>query len=100
MTSFAKVALLLIMAAALGPAGTLARQPLIVSFIGLGLVAGPSALDVVHSGEQIYLLSELGIAMRLFLVGIKLDVKLIRSSGVVPGMTGRGRSWECPIFCA
>ncbi|MBM3604319.1 MAG: sodium:proton exchanger [Alphaproteobacteria bacterium] len=91
MTSFTEVAVLLVMAAGIGLLGTLARQPLIVSFIAVGLIAGPSALDVVHSDEQIDLLSELGIAVLLFLVGIKLDVKLIRSLGVVSVVTGLGQ---------
>lgn len=91
LSPFAEVALLLVMAAAIGLVGTLARQPLIVSFIAVGLVAGPSALDVVRSDAQIDLLSELGIAVLLFLVGIKLDVKLIRSLGVVSVMTGLGQ---------
>ncbi|MDO8977226.1 cation:proton antiporter [Reyranella sp.] len=91
LTSFAEVSLLLVMAAAIGLVGTLARQPLIVSFIAVGLIAGPSALDVVRSDAQIDLLSELGIAVLLFLVGIKLDVKLIRSLGVVSVMTGLGQ---------
>jgi Kef-type K+ transport system membrane component KefB len=91
MTSFAEVAILLVMAAGIGIVGTLLRQPLIVSFIAVGLIAGPSALDVVHSDEQIDLLSELGIAVLLFLVGIKLDVKLIRSLGAVSVLTGLGQ---------
>ena len=91
LTPFAEVALLLVMAAGIGLIGTLARQPLIVSFIAVGLIAGPSALDVVRSDVQIDLLSELGIAVLLFLVGIKLDVKLIRSLGVVSVMTGLGQ---------
>ncbi len=91
LTSFAEVALLLVMAAGVGLVGTLLRQPLIVSFIAVGLIAGPSALDVVHADEQIDLLSELGIAVLLFLVGIKLDVKLIRSLGAVSLMTGLGQ---------
>ncbi|MDP2737180.1 MAG: cation:proton antiporter [Pseudorhodobacter sp.] len=91
MTSFAEVAILLVMAAGIGIVGTLLRQPLIVSFIAVGLIAGPSALDVVHSDEQIELLSELGIAVLLFLVGIKLDVKLIRSLGTVSVLTGLGQ---------
>lgn len=88
---FAEVALLLVMAAGLGLIGTLARRSLIVSFIAIGLIARPSALDAVRSDAQINLLSELGIAVLLFLVGIKLDVKLIRSPGVVPVMTGLGQ---------
>jgi Kef-type K+ transport system membrane component KefB len=89
--AFAEIALLLVMASGIGLLGILLRQPLIVSFIAVGLIAGPSALDVVRSGEQIDLLSELGIAVLLFLVGIKLDVKLIRSLGAVSVMTGMGQ---------
>ena len=91
MSSFSEVALLLGMAACIGLVGTLLRQPLIVSFIAVGLIAGPSVFDVVHADEQIDLLSELGIAVLLFLVGIKLDIKLIRSLGAVSVMTGLGQ---------
>ena len=45
----------------------------------------------MRSNDQIDLLSELGIAVLLFLVGIKLDVKLIRSLGAVSMMTGLGQ---------
>ncbi|MFN4154692.1 MAG: cation:proton antiporter [Paracoccaceae bacterium] len=90
-TPFAEIAILLVMAAGIGLFGTLLRQPLIVSFIAVGLIAGPSALDLVHSDQEIDLLSELGIAVLLFLVGIKLDVKLIRSLGAVSVMTGLGQ---------
>lgn len=95
---FAEVALLLVMAAGVGLLGILLRQPLIVSFIAVGLIAGPSALDVVHSDAQIDLLAELGIAVLLFLVGIKLDVKLIRSLGAVSLMTGLGQVLFTSVF--
>jgi Kef-type K+ transport system membrane component KefB len=98
LTPFAEVALLLVMAAGIGLVGTLARQPLIVSFIAVGLIAGPSALDVVKSNAQIDLLSALGIAVLLFLVGIKLDVKLIRSLGVVSVLTGLGQVIFTALF--
>lgn len=88
---FAEIALLLVMAAAIGLLGVMLRQPLIVGFIAVGLIAGPSALDLVHADEQIDLLSKLGIAILLFLVGIKLDVKLIRSLGSVALLTGLGQ---------
>ena len=88
---FAEIAALLVMAAAVGLVGILLRQPLIVSFIAVGLIAGPSALDLVHADEQIAFLAELGIAVLLFLVGIKLDVKLIRSLGAVSLLTGLGQ---------
>ncbi|MCG6112714.1 MAG: cation:proton antiporter [Paracoccus sp.] len=91
MTPFTEIALLLVLASGVGLLGVLLRQPLIVGFIAVGLLAGPSALDLVHSEAQIELLAELGIAVLLFLVGIKLDVTLIRSLGAVAVVTGLGQ---------
>jgi Kef-type K+ transport system membrane component KefB len=90
-STFTEITALMVLATVIGFIGLLMRQPLIVSFIAVGLIAGPSILDIVHSKEQITLLSELGIAILLFLVGIKLDVKLIRSIGGVSLMTGLGQ---------
>lgn len=90
-SSFTEIATLLVMASIIGFIGIFLRQPLIVGFIIVGLLSGPSVLDIVHSKEKINLLSELGIAILLFLVGIKLDVKLIRSIGSVSILTGLGQ---------
>ncbi len=73
---FFEISALLVLAAGIGSVGHLLRQPLIVSFIAVGIIAGPSALDITQSSEKISALSELGIAVLLFLVGLKLDVKL------------------------
>jgi Kef-type K+ transport system membrane component KefB len=97
-SAFGEVAALLVMAAAIGFLGIILRQPLIVSFIAVGLIAGPSGFDVVRSDEQISLMSQLGIAVLLFLVGIKLDVKLIRSLGPVALLTGLGQVAFTSIF--
>lgn len=85
---FTQIAALLVIASVLGVLGILLRQPLIVSFIAVGLIAGPSVLDLVHAEEEIELLSELGIAVLMFLVGLKLDVKLIRSLGALSLVSG------------
>lgn len=95
---FGEIAVLLLLAAAVGLVGRLLHQPLIVAFIAVGLLAGPSALNIVQSGEQIELLSELGIAILLFLVGMKLDVQLIRSLGVVSVLTGLGQVAFTSVF--
>ena len=95
---FAEIAVLLVLAAVVGFIGVMLRQPLIVSFIAVGLLAGPSALDIVRADAQIDFLSELGIAVLLFLVGIKLDVKLIRSLGAVSLMTGLGQVAFTSVF--
>jgi Kef-type K+ transport system membrane component KefB len=88
---FHELTALLVLAAVFGFLGVLMRQPMIVSFIAVGVLAGPSMLDIVQSHEHIELLAELGIAVLLFLVGLKLDVKLIRTLGPVALATGLGQ---------
>jgi len=88
---FYELTALIALAALIGFVGILLRQPMIVSFIAVGVLAGPSALDLVQSHEHIELLAELGIAVLLFLVGLKLDLKLIRTLGPVALATGLGQ---------
>lgn len=88
---FYEVAALLVLAAAAGMVGLKLRQPLIVSFIAVGILAGPSVLGIVQSNEHIDLLGELGIAILLFLVGLKLDIALVRNLGPVALVTGIGQ---------
>ncbi|WP_197054290.1 cation:proton antiporter [Sphingomonas sp. 37zxx] len=86
------------LAAAIGFIGMLLRQPLIVSFIAVGILAGPSGLDIAQSSEPIELLAELGVAILLFLVGIKLDLKLVRTLGAVSAATGLGQVLFTSVF--
>jgi len=95
---FYEFAALLMLAAGVGFAGLLLRQPLIVSFIAVGIVAGPSVLDIARSDEQIDLLAELGIALLLFLVGLKLDFNLVRTLGPVALVTGLGQVIFTTVF--
>lgn len=40
---------------------------------------GPTGLGIVEDTEQLELLAEIGIALLLFVVGLKLDLHLIRT---------------------
>lgn len=95
---FAEFAVLFVLAGAIGMLGLMAGQPLIVSFIAVGILAGPSVLGIVRSDDPIRLLSELGIAVLLFLVGLKLDLKLVRSLGMVSVLTGLGQVVFTAVF--
>jgi Kef-type K+ transport system membrane component KefB/Trk K+ transport system NAD-binding subunit len=65
----------------------------IAAILGLvtGILAGPSVLGIIHSYEQIELLAHIGIALLLFIVGLKLDLNLIRTTGPVAMATGLGQ---------
>ncbi len=88
---FYELTALVALAAVAGFVGLLLRQPMIVSFIAVGVLAGPSVLNIVQSHQNIELLSELGVAVLLFLVGLKLDVQLVRTLGRVAVATGLGQ---------
>lgn len=95
---FNEIAALLVLAALVGFAGNLLRQPLIVAFIAVGILAGPTVLDIAKSPEPIDLLADLGIAVLLFLVGIKLDLKLVKTMGTVAIATGLGQVAFTSVF--
>ncbi len=95
---FYEIAALLVLAATVGFAGLMLRQPLIVSFIAVGILAGPSVFDIARSDVQIDLLAELGIAVLLFLVGLKLDLTLVRTLGAVALTTGLGQVAFTTLF--
>ncbi len=88
---FYEIAALVMLAAVLGFIGLVARQPLVVAFIAAGVLAGPDALGLVSSTGFIETLSQISIAVLLFLVGLKLDVGLVRSLGKVAVATGLGQ---------
>jgi Kef-type K+ transport system membrane component KefB len=88
---FYELTTLLVFAGVIGFLGLMLRQPVIVSFIAVGILVGPSAFGIVKSHEKIELLAELGVALLLFLVGLKLDLKLIRTLGAVSLATGLGQ---------
>jgi Kef-type K+ transport system membrane component KefB len=95
---FYEFAIILTLAAVLGAIGQLLKQPLIVMFIALGIIVGPSVLDVVKSEENIHLLAEIGIAVLLFIVGLKLDLRIIKSVGKIALLTGLGQVLFTSLF--
>ncbi|MFP4000117.1 MAG: cation:proton antiporter [Desulfobacterales bacterium] len=89
--SFFEIAAILSLAAVLGIIGQKLRQPLLIMFLAAGILAGPACFGIIESYEQIELLAHMGIALLLFIVGLKLDLNLIRSTGPVALATGLGQ---------
>lgn len=88
---FTEMAVLLLLAAVIGAIGVRLRQPLIVAFIAVGILVGPSVFGWVSANDQVDLLAKLGIALLLFVVGLKLDLNIIRTMGPVALATGLGQ---------
>jgi Kef-type K+ transport system membrane component KefB len=90
-TVFHEVSALLALATAAGALALVLRQPLIVAFVAVGILAGPAGLEWVAAADQVDLLARLGIALLLFVVGLRLDLHVIRSVGPVALATGLGQ---------
>ena len=95
---FYEFAILLVFAAVFAALGRLLKQPIIVTFIAVGILIGPEVLDLIQSEDQIELLAEIGIAILLFIVGLKLDLNLIKTTGPVAFITGIGQIIFTSVF--
>jgi len=95
---FGEIVVLLLAAAAMGILCVWLRQPLILGYIFVGILVGPSAFGWVIAKDQIDLLARMGIAILLFVVGLKLDLHLIRTLGPVALATGLGQIFFTSIF--
>src|SRR3990170_5669828 len=67
------------------------RQPILIAYIVVGIVAGPAVLGLVRAQDQIDLLAQVGVAVLLFVVGLKLDLQHVRHIGPVALATGLGQ---------
>jgi Kef-type K+ transport system membrane component KefB len=90
-TVYGEFAVLLVVSALVGVIAVRLKQPLIIAYILVGILAGPAAFGWVQAHEQIDLLAQIGITVLLFLVGLKLDLQYVRHIGPVALATGLGQ---------
>jgi Kef-type K+ transport system membrane component KefB len=88
---FLEIGVILGLAAIGGFIAQFLRQPLIVAFIAIGILVGPSGFGMVSHSSEIELFARLGIALLLFVVGLKLDLHIIRTVGPVALASGLGQ---------
>lgn len=69
----------------------LLRQPLIISYILTGIIAGPYLFNLISSTDSLATFSHLGISLLLFVVGLGLNPRVIRETGHASLVTGIGQ---------
>ncbi len=72
------------------------KQPLIMAFIFVGILAGPAGphgFNIIKSASVLHILAEIGLVLLLFIVGLKLDIDLIKSMGRATPIVGLGKSF-------
>ncbi len=80
--------LVIIAASAISLLMKLLRQPLVLGYVAGGVLIGPAVFQFVKNPTEIAVLSDLGIAFLLFVIGLELDFKKVRQVGVVFSMIG------------
>jgi Kef-type K+ transport system membrane component KefB len=88
---FVELALLLLICALVGAVFVRLRQPVLIAYIVVGIAMGPAVFGLVTAHDQIDLLAQVGVAVLLFAVGLKLDLHHIRHIGPVALATGLGQ---------
>jgi Kef-type K+ transport system membrane component KefB len=58
-----------------------AKQPLLLAYLVAGFVIGPNCLQWVHDKESINTISEIGLSLLLFMIGLEIDLKKMLSAG-------------------
>jgi Kef-type K+ transport system membrane component KefB/voltage-gated potassium channel Kch len=74
------------------------KQPLILAYIGAGLLIGPPGFKWVQEQRSIEQISELGLAFLLFIVGLEIDVKHLIKSGKVSAILGTVQVVGCALL--
>ncbi|MBI2486397.1 MAG: cation:proton antiporter [Deltaproteobacteria bacterium] len=59
------------------------KQPLILGYIAAGILIGPVGLGLVKDQHSIEVLSELGLAFLMFIIGLEIDLKKLIEAGKV-----------------
>lgn len=73
-----ELSVIILGAAVLGTLFLYARQPIIIAYIAAGVVIGPSGLGLIQRTEHIEQISNFGIILLLFLIGLNLQpIKLV-----------------------
>jgi Kef-type K+ transport system membrane component KefB len=87
LTLLLNLGFIVITAAVFAFLGKLVKMPSIVAYILAGMALGPG-LGIVHLDHSLELISELGIALLLFLVGLELSLQKIKDLGRVAMILG------------
>lgn len=83
---FTQLSLVLVIGTVVSLIMRLLRQPMIVGYILTGILVGPSFLHLITGTEAFDTFSEIGIALLLFIIGLELNIAVIRKVGRVAGI--------------
>ncbi len=72
-----------------------ARQPLLLAYLVAGFAIGPQGFGWVTDPDSIQTISEIGLSLLLFMIGLEIDLKKMLSAGRVITFTALGQILGC-----
>jgi Kef-type K+ transport system membrane component KefB len=76
----------------------LARQPLLLAYLAAGFAVGPHGFKFVVNADSIQTISEIGLSLLLFMIGLEIDLKKMLSSGRVITLTAGAQILGCVLI--
>jgi Kef-type K+ transport system membrane component KefB/voltage-gated potassium channel Kch len=92
------IGLSVIAATALAFVARILKQPLLLAYIGAGLLIGPPGFQWIRDEASIAQISELGLAFLLFIVGLEIDLKHLLRSGKIAVVLGTVQVVTCAFL--
>ncbi len=75
------------------------KQPLILAYLAAGIVLGPKiGFGVIQDEATINIISEIGLILLLFMIGLEIDLKKLLSSGRTLIISGIAQFVLCAVF--
>lgn len=78
---FAQLSIVIVLAAGVAMIMRILKQPLIMSYILTGIIAGPTLLNLIEAKHAFETFSEIGITLLLFIIGLELSISVIKQLG-------------------
>lgn len=93
------IGLCIVTATAFGLVAKALRQPLLLAYLGAGVVLGSEmGLGLVRDVASIHLISEIGLILLLFIIGLEIDLKKLTASGRTLAVSGVAQFLVCLVL--
>ncbi len=95
---FLELSLIIVLATIIAGIMMKLKQPLVIGYILTGIIVSPYFLNLVESTQTMQIFSHIGIALLLFIVGLSLNLNMLKEIGKVSIITGFGQVLFTSIF--
>ncbi len=92
-----EIAICIIAAWIMAVASQVARQPLLLAYLVAGFAIGPHGFKFITNTRDIETISEIGLSLLLFMIGLEIDLKKMLSAGRVITFTAAVQILGCAL---